>query len=147
MCENCSTPIGFPHKPFCLTKSLSLPNVWKKTKYDDKFITFGMKFPFSEIIAPGCRKNIMNQIADSCFKQSVSQAHEKPSLPTIAKSWPSSWIRNEKEKKPAQIRRTFYAPAEGVVPIGSRSIWTPSGSDEQEWSSNRKLNSRFFKFS
>src|SRR5690349_4068721 len=52
ICGNCSTPIGFPHQPLCLTKSLSKPNVWKKTNIDDKFITFSMNFCFNDLIIP-----------------------------------------------------------------------------------------------
>jgi hypothetical protein len=135
ICTNCSMPIGFPHKPLCLTKHLTKPNIWKKTKYDDKFITFEMKLSFNDIIAPGCRKNILTQIASSCYKQSNAYFHEKPFLPSITKSWPSAWNRDRKEKekakKPMMTRKIYSAPSQVISPIGNRSIWTPTVNDEQ----------------
>lgn len=135
ICNNCSTPIGFPHKPLCLTKYLTLPIVWKKTKYDDKFITFGMHFSFNDIFAPGCRKSILSQITSTCFKQSISQRNDKPALSMIPKCWPGAWVRDSKEKakKPNPMRKTFSAhnQAFAFLPIGNRSIWTPTRSDEQ----------------
>lgn len=130
ICSNCSTPIGFPHKPLCLIKSLTTPIVWKKTQYDDKFITFGMKFSFNEIFAPGCRKKILAQIANACFKQSAVQRQDKPSLPLIPKSWPRSWIRDEIERKPVQMQKTNSTQGLISPPFLSRSIWTPTGIDE-----------------
>jgi hypothetical protein len=142
ICSNCSIPIGFPHKPLCLTKSLIRENVWKKTKYDDKFITFGMKFSFNDIVAPGCRKNILTQIANSCLKQSITQhRHEKLTLPSITKTWPSAWIRDEKDKEKKPMRKTYSVPDPGLPPIGNRSIWTPTGSDERLFMHHQKFKS------
>ena len=133
LCNNCSTPIGFPHQPLCLTKSLSVPSIWKKTRYDDKFITFGMNFCFSEIFKPRCRKNILTQIANSCLKQSITQRHEKTSLSYSTKSWPMRWMRGDKEKKNKEKRmqiRTVYG-CDQQPSMFSSSPWTPKASDAQ----------------
>lgn len=95
LCGNCCVPIGFPHQPLCLTESMS--NLWKKTKFDDKFITFGMNFCFDDLITPGCRKNLLTMISNACWKQSMRQRSPKPSLPLMTKSWPKRWLRGDRK--------------------------------------------------
>lgn len=131
ICNNCSTPIGFPHQPLCLTKSMSTPNVWKKTNFDDKFITFAMNFCFNDLIIPGSRKNILTQIACSCLKQcGHSNYQEKPSIPLVTKSWPNRWLRGDKHKKPVKVlvkARNVYIPTH--LRLFKPSIWTPKPED------------------
>lgn len=146
ICNNCSTPIGFPHQPLCLTKSMSIPNVWRKTKFDDKFITFGMNFRFDELTIPGCRKNILSHIANACLKQCRAEVHEKTSLPLVTKSWPGRWLRGYKSKsetsvkhKPMMKARIAYHPAHS--PLFKPSIWTPETSDSSLMMSNNQFSS------
>lgn len=136
ICSNCSSPIGFPHQPLCLTKSLSVPNVWKKTEYDDKFITFGMNFSFDDIFSPGCRKNILSQIASSCLKQCQVQGREKTALPSVTKSWPGRWIRNKNKKHEIAFKANWHKKARAVchnvhAPLWKPSIWTPQVNEVQ----------------
>lgn len=129
LCNNCSTPIGFPHQPLCLTESMS--NIWKKTKFDDKFITFGMNFCFNDFISPESRKNVWMLIANSCWKQNMVQSQPKVSLPLMTKSWPKRWLRGDKkktEKRAPMKTRAVYHP-QSHQPLFQPSIWTPTSGD------------------
>lgn len=135
ICNNCSTPIGFPHQPLCLTKSLSKPNVWKKTNFDDKFITFAMDFCFNDLIIPGSRKNILTQIANSCLKQcrASNYRREMPSIPLVTKSWPDRWLRGEKNNN-KKSDKTKHIKAHNVHSpthpcLFKPPIWTPAPED------------------
>ena len=141
ICSNCSTPIGFPHQPLCLTESMS--NIWKKTKFDDKFITFGMNFCFNDLITPGCRKNILMMIANSCWKQSMMQNLPKASLPLVTHSWPKRWLRGDKkknEKRAPMKTRPFNHHVH--QPLFLPSIWSPHSTD----SAVSETNSQFMSF-
>ena len=137
ICGNCLTPIGFPHKPLCLTKSLSRPNIWKKTRFDDKLITFGMDFCFNDFISPGCHlSSILTKLNNSCLRQLQAKTQQKPSLPLVTNSWPDRWLRStkdrSKERKPMKTVRVSYKthPIVDFKPsIGRPSIWTPTTSD------------------
>ncbi|CRK86659.1 CLUMA_CG000495, isoform A [Clunio marinus] len=138
ICNDCSIPIGFPHKPKCLTKSMSKPIVWKKIKFDDKFITFGMKFSFDDFVAPGSKKNILTQIASSCLKrQNRNVGHEKTSMLLTTKSFPRRWVRSDKSKssdKNKLPRSKAVCIARPSPPIFKPSIWTPNQNDSSNLS-------------
>lgn len=135
ICSDCSTPIGFPHQPLCLTEAMSVQNVWRKTKYDDKFITFGMNFCFNDIISPGCGKNILTKISNECLKQSLRTLEVKTSMPLTTKSWPERWMRGDKSSKSATS--TKDKPDDSAVSVltpyanefFTRSIWAPKKSE------------------
>lgn len=135
ICGDCSTPIGFPHQPLCLTKSMSTPNIWKKVNFDDKFITFGMNFCFNDLLIPNGRMDILSKIASCCMKQ--AQVHEKTSLPLVTNSWPDRWILGNKSKKKIKEHKSIKTVHVGhkTHPINKpsigkpSSIWTPTTSD------------------
>lgn len=128
LCNDCSSPIGSPHQPNCLTDAMSPSVIWKKTKFDDKFITFGMNFNFDDIVT-GYRKNILSRLSKTCEKQSKLQGHEKISLPLVTKNWPNRWIRggkikNKNKQKPAIAHSSFTHP-----PLTKATVWTPRSND------------------
>lgn len=132
LCTNCASPIGFAHKPLCLTKHLSNPILWKKTKVDDKFITFGMNFSFYDMTT--FQKTIMVHIANACLKSQLKlKDHtEKPSLSVVAKSWSSKWMRGDKKQneKPKLMKtRGTISVSKVHQPIFHASAWTPKRSD------------------
>lgn len=132
LCNNCSTPIGFPHKPQCLTDSLATQNVWKKTNFDDKFITFGMGFCFDDLIMPSCRKNFLGLLENCCNKQNLIGFRSKVSLPLVTNIWPKRWSRDEKSKRLAKPKLARPRPTFGVVhpPVfHPSSIWAPTKSE------------------
>lgn len=131
ICNNCSTPIGFPHQPLCFTESISKPNIWRKTKYDDKFITFGMHFRFEEITIPECRKDILLHIENACSKQSQFQCREKTSFPLTTRNWPCHWFRGNKDKsksnatsKPIIQAKIYCHPTR--LPLLKSTVWSPT---------------------
>jgi hypothetical protein len=106
VCSKCVAPIGFIHQPKCSKESSARPNIWKKIKYDDKFITFAMKFSFHEMLGQSGQKRILANIASACCKQNLVQFQLKPTLTLYPKTWPSTWIR-EKEKKKQIMRKAI----------------------------------------
>lgn len=138
ICGDCTTPIGFPHAITC-SKSDEMNFVWKKNKFDDKFITYGMQFSFNELIIPGNRKDILNMIGSACVKQYCKRA-EKASFPPASKSWPAKWLRgngrNGNKFRPNQpsnrVHNKFTYPVQiAHPPIFNPSIWTPSNKDNR----------------
>jgi hypothetical protein len=106
-CSNCLSPVGFPHKENCLVASMSPRSLWKKTKYDDKFITFGMNFFFDELIKPTIRKNILAQITTSCHKNCQVQCPKITFNPS-RDIWPLFWARSEQEKRQICDKKVGY---------------------------------------
>lgn len=134
MCSDCFAPIGFPHQPCCLTGSMSKPNIWKKTCYDDKFITFGMNFCFNDLVRPWNRVNIIENIASVCLKQTQNQdRHSNTSLSTASgERWTRSFERRRifdramRDKKFEHKSRSRHSPMRTLF---KPSIWTPKHSD------------------
>jgi phospholipase C len=114
ICSDCRTPIGFSHHSKCIALSVVKPNIWRKTKYDDKFITYGMKFNFYDIVSPEYRQSIVQKIKKTCWEQQIHARHQllrtTKSKPFMSKSWPTRWLRgdgdrNRDEKKEHKIVR------------------------------------------
>lgn len=108
ICNECLSPIGFSHQPQCMNAT-SKPSIWRKTKYDDKFITFGMKFSFYDIVSSEYRHNIIRKAIESaCWEQRQQQQQQqqyehassshKESQQFISKNWPSRWLRDDSDK-------------------------------------------------
>lgn len=140
ICNYCTVPIGFPHQPLCVAKSTT-SNIWRKTKIDDKFITYGMNFCFNDLVVPGCRKNIMMQITNSCGKQKSLHQQQKCAMPLLTRAWPSRWLRSSDNRSvnrnqnqrsrityPVQIAHPIYNPS------GKSSIWTSTHADQLKMS-------------
>lgn len=133
ICLNCATPIGFPHQPLCLTESMSPVSAWRKTKLDDKFITFGMNFFFGDLIEPECRKQILTQITATCLKQCQVQGQGEVLRPT-QDAWPLRWVRNKVKKREIVFKKIYCQKRKSLVPnhhqcLGRPSIWTPRAVD------------------
>jgi hypothetical protein len=154
ICNNCSSLIGFSHQPLCLTESLSEPNVWKKLKFDDKFITFGMKFCFDDLVAPGCRKNIKSRIISSCLRQWRHQVHarnDSQGLRFTHSAWPHRWTRGKLSKAPVATKINIMKRARSVPhnlnpPLSRPSIWTPQTDESPVFKQNSQLASFTFKY-
>lgn len=152
ICGDCMTPIGFPHVITCSGNNSStneLSFTWKKNKFDDKFITYGMQFCFNELLIPSNRKDIFALINRTCEKQQNKFGKiEKFSFPPASKSWPLRWIRNGGDKSrvnkfrsnsqhfqhqqqvTARSNNKFTYPVHiAHPPIFNPSIWSPSLKD------------------
>lgn len=128
LCNDCASPIGSLHKPNCLANALSPKAIWKKTKFDDKFITFGMNFNFDDI-AMGYRKNILSRLSKTCEKQSKAHEYEKISLPMDTKIWPSRWDRGGKNKNKNKPKRSIVQASVANPPLTEPTAWTPRSND------------------
>ncbi|KAG5673233.1 hypothetical protein PVAND_003297 [Polypedilum vanderplanki] len=94
ICGECNTPMGFTHQLDCSIKQDKVFK-WKKTNFDDKFITFDMKFSFGELFNPKKKKEILKLIQMTINKQGQIGSSPKTSLPIDLKSsWPEKWTRN-----------------------------------------------------
>lgn len=131
ICGYCSTPIGFPHQPHCLTKSFSKSIIWKKIYFDDKFVTYGMKVPFNELIFSNNHKGIRTKITECCMNQVRAQGQKKTLLPLVTNSWPDQWVRDKNECKQVKaVCAEFEAYPNTTQSIAKPTIWTPTKSDE-----------------
>lgn len=165
VCNECSSPIGFSHRPQCMsaaTAALSKQSIWRKTKYDDKFITFGMKFSFYDIVSSEYRHNIIRKsIERACWKQQHQLQHEqhasstrrKESQQFIPKNWPSLWIRDDSDqqllrdraKKRTKSRPSSYpetiATSDNAnfqpLPLFLVNRWTPHTDDGELLTASR----------
>jgi len=149
ICSECSTPIGFTHQKNCIRKSMTGQSLWRKTKCDDKFITYGMKFNFYDIVSPEYRQNIIEKIKITCWEQQVQArnqlhrvgAESGPSY--MSNSWPTRWLRGDgdrnrdekKENKIPRLSQTMITTTSSMKtnlqspPLFQSSPWTPAQND------------------
>lgn len=134
LCNDCSTPIGSPHQSNCLSASMSPPLIWKKTKFDDKYITLGMNFSFYDIPL-SYRKNILANLSKACDKQ--NKPIERPALSVGNKMWLNRWMRGGKKQCKAKPKKSLvvYHPS-AHPPLTSPSAWTPHPLDSSLLPSN-----------
>lgn len=108
ICSDCRAPIGFSHHSKCIAISAERANIWRKTKYDDKFITYGMKFNFYDIVSPEYRQSIVQKIKKTCWEQQIHARQQllrttttmksKPFMSKNVKSWPTRWLRGDADR-------------------------------------------------
>lgn len=124
----CNVPIGFNHPPDCNIQHK--PSfTWRKKKFDDKYITYGMKISFNDLIVPGCRKDILTMINKACNKQ----RNGRHQLSIAGRTWPMRWMRGG-DKGRGNVRgnkhqHRGYKFSYPMQPIFNPSIWTPNEKD------------------
>lgn len=137
ICGECNVPIGFTHQLNCSVREESEKNFkWKKTAFDDKFITFDMRFSFSELFDAPRRKEIIKLIKRSTSKQIRIGNRSKTSLPLSAKSsWPGKWNRGCSKARRVKFSRNRRAYPVHIIhpPIFNPSAWTPHTSEVQNF--------------
>lgn len=144
ICGDCTTPIGFPHASTC-NNAGNRPNEmnfkWKKSKIDDKFITYAMRFCFNEMITPASKKDIVHLITSACERSKRYGGRKaRASFPPASKSWPLKWIRNTSDKNKSNFKLRHHQQQQiqgrsskftlpihiAHPPIFHPSIWTPT---------------------
>jgi hypothetical protein len=128
ICGDCNVPIGFAHSPLCAISN-EPKFKWMKKKFDDKYITYEMKFDFNELMNPAFRNDIIMMTVKNGLK--VQKLHRE-TLPSITKMWPAKWLRgSEKNKyKNAKVAaRNSRNKFTSLAPIFHPSAWTPSSND------------------
>lgn len=168
ICSGCSSPIGFAHQPHCTgTVATSKSSIWRKTKYDDKFITFGMKFSFYDIVSSEYRHNVIRKsIERACWEQQKqhqlqlqhASSTRKKSQQFISKNWPSLWLRDDSDQfrdkredgknsrtcsYPETIATSLLSPDNGASlqppSLFLASRWTPHTDDDIEFLSTSQF--------
>lgn len=140
ICGECNIPIGFTHQPTCNIKD-ETNFMWRRVKYDDKFITYNMKFSFDELLIPSRRHKIIKMLNKTLLEQCQGRNNKNNPL-TLKNTWPLRFVRSgsggsKNKNKSRQHRNKHRYPVHVVhQPLFHPTAWTPSNGESVQMMQN-----------